>query len=64
MGVKSKMKRYRKFRTSIIQGKPREKVNNALKEGIDHPKIGRLSWELDDGTVVVCRSYYEYKLNK
>lgn len=57
-------KRYRKTATAILQGRPAKQVDDALDEGINHRKLGVLSWELEDGTVVVCRSYHEYKLNR
>ena len=55
------MKKYKKISTAVIQGRPSKETDYPLNEGIRHYKLGLLSWELDDGTVVVCRSYHEYK---
>jgi len=52
---------YEKTATAMIQGRPVKKTANPLNEGIIHHKLGLLSWELEDGTVVVCKSYHEYK---
>lgn len=58
------MKKYKKTATAIVSGRASKELDNPLTSGIIHHKLGVLSWELDNGTIVVCRSYHEYKKNE
>ena len=52
---------YKKMSTRMIRGRAPERTDCPSDRAVILPKLGNLSWTLKDGTVVVCRTYHEYK---
>ena len=52
---------YVKKKTEFVCGCPKKETEHPEQEAVNHPELGLLKWELKDGTVVICRSYHEYR---
>lgn len=54
-------KRFKKIATSYLTGSAPKETDNPMNIAISHSDIGKLCWKTKDGTIIVCRSYFEYK---
>ena len=52
--------KYKNTSSGMVNGRPKKETDFPKEESIYHPKLGHLFWELDNGTIVICRSYKEY----
>ncbi len=56
-----KKKKYKAWKSETVCGRPPKETDDPRLEAVYHVELGGLSWELSDGTIVICRSYKEYK---
>lgn len=56
-----KKKEWEKITTSVLAGKCPKESDYPLKLAHIHPDFGLLGWDLEDGSILICRSYYIFK---
>jgi len=53
--------KYKVHKTETVCGRPPKATESPKSESVYHNELGHLCWTLKDGTIVICRSYKEYK---